>query len=478
MITARRIIFFIFLGLYLIICPLLILYAFGYIFNPGKQEIRQTGLIYLSSAPEGAEVYLGKSRYKYKTPASINELNPGDYKISLKLKGYKPWVQVVSVEPGRAVTFENILLSPKVWQINNLGQDAFVNLIPMRGTGYFLLAKDKSLGSYLVSNWRINKMVPLLSRDSQLLNFPVISIFMKEDSQILVIYGGSLLNRQYLYINLEDSQPEIMDITKFISQKPINIEWDNAAQNILFVVYEDHIDRLDIPSMRIYSGYLEKTKGFGIYNKWIYLLDDNRNVFKYSYDGSEKNLLFDDTYFGTSLFSRPNIYEIKLLQNNIILFIGMDGRLVTNLYPYLLINKGLRGYESYKNKDHFLYWTNHAIGIVEFRPEAKQEAVLNVLYDKGKKITDCFFAYENSHVLFNDNNRIYLLEIEPQGEHHIEFIAEAKSDARIFYSDITGLVYYLDPKNGYLNAVKVIPKEKIAIKPFINKEEGAGSNGI
>lgn len=115
----RNTVFLVFFILYLILCPFLIFYSLGYIFNPLEKALTQTGLISISTLPQGAEIYLGNSRYIKRTPAVIDELLPGRFSIILKLKleGYKPWTHRVRVEPGRAVAFENILLIPQRWKI-------------------------------------------------------------------------------------------------------------------------------------------------------------------------------------------------------------------------------------------------------------------------------------------------------------------------------------------------------------------------
>ena len=111
--STRKLLFYIFLVLYLILCPLLILYSLGYIFNPQNKEIVQTGVIYLSSLPSDADIFLEKSHYIHATPSMIEELLPGDYTITLKSEGYKDWVENVTVEAGKAISFNNILLIPE-----------------------------------------------------------------------------------------------------------------------------------------------------------------------------------------------------------------------------------------------------------------------------------------------------------------------------------------------------------------------------
>ena len=86
MLTLRQILFWVFALIYLLVCPVIILYSLGLIINPDTQEIDKTGIIYVSSIPTHADVYLGAKRYPEKTPTIINLAQPSAFN-SEKLAG-------------------------------------------------------------------------------------------------------------------------------------------------------------------------------------------------------------------------------------------------------------------------------------------------------------------------------------------------------------------------------------------------------
>ncbi|MFC1570901.1 PEGA domain-containing protein, partial [Candidatus Omnitrophota bacterium] len=103
----RRIVFYLFVAIYIIICPLLLLYAYGYIYKPGIEKgLLTTGLIYVATAPTGSEIYVNDKKYAKNTPTAIMELLPGEYSIELKLDGYKTWSQTVPVAKEKATVLE------------------------------------------------------------------------------------------------------------------------------------------------------------------------------------------------------------------------------------------------------------------------------------------------------------------------------------------------------------------------------------
>ena len=81
----RKIIFYIFALIYLVVAPLTILYALGYIFSPTQQTLVATGLISLSSEPPQAQVWLNGELLKEKTPVILRNLKPGPYTLRMGL---------------------------------------------------------------------------------------------------------------------------------------------------------------------------------------------------------------------------------------------------------------------------------------------------------------------------------------------------------------------------------------------------------
>ncbi|MDD5584784.1 MAG: PEGA domain-containing protein [Candidatus Omnitrophica bacterium] len=469
MTIARRLIFFIFLGLYLILCPVLILYAFGYIFNPIKQVMTQTGLIYLSSTPPGADIYLEASRYKEKTPASINELLPGNYKITLKKKNYKPWAQTVSINEGRAVSFKSILLIPKSWPVGTAIAQTFLKLTPLKGTDYFLLARASNLGSYLVYDCRRDKFAPLVLSKSVFFDLPVDSILTQKNSHTLIVHSGSLWNRKYAYINVDKSPFEVMDISKLMPKRPLDIAWSDFNRTKLFAAYKGHLNLLDIESLSLVPYYVENMKGYGVHEKWVYTLDKHNNVFRQTHEKGQKELLFENSQLGNESFSQAKIYAIDVLEDDTLLFSNHRGQLVTNVPPYNLIEKGALGFLYYKRTSQLLYWTRQAIVIVDFS-QTPANLILpqiiarqNIVYDSGKDIGDCFMTNDDTHVVFNDNDKLCVLEIEPQGPNHVEVIADIQKNSSFFYSQSTGIVYYLGAHNGNLNTIDIMQRQRAII---------------
>ncbi len=117
----RRIIFIIFVCVFVISASSIIFYGSGYRWNSAKNKIEKTGQLSLDSKPKGAEVYVdGEPLFgTWKkivgssietTPVNIKNLLPGSYNIEIKKDGYYPWKRNVRVISGQTSLFHSIRL--------------------------------------------------------------------------------------------------------------------------------------------------------------------------------------------------------------------------------------------------------------------------------------------------------------------------------------------------------------------------------
>ncbi|RJP47634.1 MAG: PEGA domain-containing protein [Armatimonadetes bacterium] len=78
---------------------LAVFFAKGYTFSPQKGGIVGTGIITVSSVPEGALVYIDE-HLTTATDTTLSQLTPGSYKIKLVKEGFIPWEKQVEVKMG------------------------------------------------------------------------------------------------------------------------------------------------------------------------------------------------------------------------------------------------------------------------------------------------------------------------------------------------------------------------------------------
>ncbi|MDD5506553.1 MAG: PEGA domain-containing protein, partial [Candidatus Omnitrophica bacterium] len=323
----RRTVFYTFVGIYLILAPLVILYAFGYIFNPANLKIIRTGIIYLSSAPAGASVYFGKSRYTKTTPVALRDLLPGKYTIRLSLNKYEPWIQNIKVAPGKATVFDRILLTPLERKAMTLTTKSYSSLIPLPGTDFIILSGGQKFRDYSVFDCVNEKYLPIFSEDSLLAETKVLHIYTIPQSPAFIIEGYLHGDKIYVWCKPNNGNIEIENITSLFPQKPLGITWNNGHTTHIFCVYEEYVSLLDITIKAIYPRYLGGLAGFGTNNNSIYELRKDGDFFKISYDKSHAKKIDYSPELRNILFRKPAFYNIDFLREDTFLFSENNGSL-------------------------------------------------------------------------------------------------------------------------------------------------------
>ena len=476
----RRILFYLFLCIYLIICPLIIFSALGYKFSPQDKEIVQTGLLYLSSIPSQADVYFGKSRYAQKTPATVRDLLPGDYFVKLSLKGYKLWQDTLTIKAGKATAFERILLIPQNWQKRELSGDKFRSLAGLSGTDFLILSKGAKAEDYYVFNCKTEQAFPVLRADSGLKDSRVLVQFSVDDSPQFIISAELRGKKIFLLVRIKEDSADTLDITDLIYEPPLDIVWDPADNRHIFSLHKDKLNRLDVESRTVYPNYAKNLKGYGLSDRQVYILDNNYTLLQSKSDKNDMEPVRVDLILRKLLSAEKGNLRIKILSEENLLFLSSDGELLTNLPPYLLSEEAIEGTEYSKKIKSLLFWTRNKIGVIDFLNEDNaipgKKINLQWLYAKGVKISQCSWVYEDSHIIFRDRDQVYLVEFGEDSPQYLENVVKLKENTSFYYNEPTGNLYYLEPSSGKFCAIEVVPKKESALAPFLSTPEQDSSS--
>lgn len=103
----------VFVALFLLTAPVVVLYTAGYRWNEKKFRLEKVGIIFLRSRPSYAEIYLDGKLRSERTTARLRNLLPSDYLVKVTKKGYTSWSKTLPVESGLTTFAEGIVL----WKI-------------------------------------------------------------------------------------------------------------------------------------------------------------------------------------------------------------------------------------------------------------------------------------------------------------------------------------------------------------------------
>jgi hypothetical protein len=114
---VKNILILIFVVIFLIATPLIIIYSQGYRFDFESKKFVKTGGFYFKTHPTSCEVYLdGKLNKKTDFlfgAAFIKDLLPKKYDVKIKKAGFFPWEKTLEVKEGFVTEAKSIILFPQ-----------------------------------------------------------------------------------------------------------------------------------------------------------------------------------------------------------------------------------------------------------------------------------------------------------------------------------------------------------------------------
>ncbi|MSR77191.1 MAG: PEGA domain-containing protein [Candidatus Omnitrophica bacterium] len=478
MILLRRIVLYLFTLIYLVFCPLTIFYALGFMYQPGSEHgIVKTGLVYVSTVPSGATVYLNDMRYEGTTPSVIRNLIPGSYQVRVELKGHQLWNQEVPVEAEHASVLEKMLLLPESLKKHSLGAQSFEQMTVIPGTPFLLLARGKKISECFVYDLKKKLEYPLSGPLFEWEDAKVLQTHLVSRAKTIVVKLERQNARRFYQFDLSlENTPK--DLTSLFPEEPKKILWDPSAETHLLVFKDKHLNYLRSDKKTIYPKVAGNVQGFGVENKNLYLLRDDHTFAVMTLDGRNEKALLKDAVLGESLFEDKGFYDIDVLSPELILFLGEKGALISNRLPYRFAHAEVKGYDYAPRQKKLLVWTRSEIGVIDFSKAEESETDvfekgprLIWMFTRGKSIQKATWIYDAAHVIFQDQDHLVFLDLETFNKAETHELLQMKEDTAYHYTDQTGLLYFLDRESGKLTAAELLPKRELILLPFPTRQE-------
>jgi len=486
MTLLRRALFYVFLVAYLVICPLTILYAFGYAVHPGAQQrIVKTGLIYLSTSPSGASIYIGRRRFTKKTPASLPGLLPGDYPVRLVLKNHAVWQQTVPVEAEKATVLENVLLLPVRLKPRIVLPEPYEQLLPLLGGRRLLLTRGPRLGDIVVYDTRSDAAWPLLPPGADLREANVAARYLVKGSPRVLVRVEDSRGWRWLWIEVGRAGAAFADLTTLFLERPDDVQWAPRSRHYLFSIQGGSVHRVDAVNRAVSPRWLTGVAGFGVTDREVYMVAEDGRLLRVDSEGRNASQLAELPLSDPPWLGARPFHHVKAFAPDTILALSDRGELLAPRAAFPLVEGGVVGLEWDANRRRLLCWQHSRIGIIEFNGEAwdadepEPPPQLQWVYQEGARITEAWWAHEGSHVIFRDGERLHLLALDTYGPPQLAPLLEVKRDSAVAYMEEVGAVYYLDPGSSQLSSLQVVPKrERLSLPPLETtaRRRSAGSD--
>ncbi|MCM8775261.1 MAG: PEGA domain-containing protein [Candidatus Omnitrophica bacterium] len=464
LLLLRKILFYFFLVAYFLLIPYVILYALGYIFNPVERSLVKTGLISVATYPKYATVHIQGKKFSEKTPTRVNDLLPGRYRIRVSKKGFDSWEKEIEIFPEKAVQLEPIVLLPLRPEREVISSQGYAGMLPFIVESKIIAWTNKELGSLRKVDLFFKKDTPIRFSGFQK-EFPKISdIFIRKGSEIAILKTESKGKPGYWCLDPTRERKVIQDLSPLVTFIPKSVSWDPHDPDQIYFLHDGGLDLIDRSRMAIEPKIATGVIGFGADYRRLVLLKKDFSLVETDPHGRHPEPLLGDPVLSQQIFSpeSSNTYRIEVLQRDLLIFLSDQGALISNRMPYHLVDKDVIGveYTEHADTEKLLFWTQRTVGVIDFSRmkgglfELGPKRIL--LYQSGQKIRQAFWAYDDTHVIFVDNQKVYLLEAKEPWPYQVRFLEQIAPDTLVEYSDRRRSLYFIDSQTRHLIRRKLV----------------------
>lgn len=440
-----------------------------------------TGLISISTIPQGAEITVDGKRFNKASPALIHDLAPGAHTVVINLNHHEPWQKSVLVEKAQATSLENILLIPTEWEKKAITTQPFTKLISNADNSYFLLTQGpylKNLSIYRHKENIIEKLSNLteprkfIDKKPQL-TFPpaleysnqkLISLITMPKSPFILVHSENKKQSYYFWIDVYSGVNKAKDISSLFGPNPEYIQWDNDDKSSIFYLNQNQLNKLDILKNTLTMGLTETLKGYKLFNHQLFFISNDNQFKRLDYLHNKEEILTGNLGQLPLDFQQAHRFTIHVFSENFMIFLSDSGQLLSNKIPYELVQKDAIGFSKDMLDNQIIFWTKDKIGTIDFTKTSKEGVFetgpnTRTFAVKGKDIRQAFWVNKGSHILYVDQDQVRLLETSPFGDPLISNMVKVYGD--VLYDDTSGKLFYLDQQTRQLMSLVVLPAHEL-----------------
>lgn len=464
---TRRILFIACFILFLIMSPLIILYAFGFRYDSTQKKIMQTGIIYLTpNIQDNIKILINNKEEPskisikgiFKKDFVVYNLLPKTYNIKIVKENYHVWEKNLVVLPG-LITHAQPLLLPSNPKINQIFSNANVSLWSL---------DDKSKKIFFVKNNGGKISLNIYDFSKKTLNTKPLANLIYQTKEISSVPQDSRINsapdgKKFYFLFPADKTRIILlastDNNMSLSgdiiseNKIIDEHWDSSSRFFLYLNEKGEIVSYDTVS-KTSKKIVENASGFSVKDDNIYYLN-NENLFFYRASVNNPSDKQQLSYVPLSIGQKDQEAEktkpininkkIKILisAKNTLAVITPEKDLFTIPENGIPINVGNNIEEAQLSQNGEDLVFNSSYEIFTSAVSSSQE---NLVTRLSQKISNVGWHTDYAHVWFLANQTLKNIELDSRPTPNIvDFVDMPNKVSDIIYTD-SNYIYY-DQKN-------------------------------
>jgi len=420
---TRRILFAIFLAIFIVVAPVLALYYQGYRLDLKNKKMAQTGGIFIKALPKAAEIYLDGKLVKktdlFFGTALIENVFPQKHQLEVRKNGFYSWKKEVEIKEKEVTEAKQIVLFPQDPKFTILAK----GIEDFWGSpdGLKLVFKEKEENSWVLKLYELAKQIksPLLKETAiSKKGADLLSLEISEDSKEIYLSLGFEEREKDFALGLDQFPPQLTEKKDSLLPEITN-----------FLTYQQTGNN-------------------------IYYLDNLGNLFLFNSSTKEKNKLSDSPF----PIEQETKYKIFVFSDYIFLQKG------ENLYLFDQESKSFKSFFERFNSlkispdwGKLVYFSDSEVWVFNLRENNGQPKLKSgekfFLARFSEKIKDVFWL-NSDYLVSNVGQKIKIIEVDKNNINILD-LAEFKNP-KMFWNSTDKKIYLLSEENLFVSE-KLIP---------------------
>ena len=423
---------------FVIIAPLVILYAIGYRPQASSPIPRSVGVILADAAPNGAQVSINSISYG-SLPRSIPNIDPSVVHVQIAKDGYTPWEKQLEVKPTQATDIRSVQLLPSTFDTDSITRNSTQfetspnNLLIANATNKNTLAVYDDTGAMVIPEEKLAGRAIAIS-------------WSPDSSHILVTFSK---NTYQLF------QVNTSSLTKVPSKSLTGlttIHWSPSAVNAIYALDKNRsLVSYTIATQRSET-LLKNINIFTIAGRSLYYQTVENSLGVLQLRSKDDRILVPDATKAVKKISATGDGHVALL--------GRDGELV--IYTPKLERLTVSAFAqdmSWSPDDKLLLVQTAPTELSIFNVDNERLFSihlkdLHMVTRLSQPITNARWFPDSLHILYETNGALMFSEIDTRDHPIAQVIDSNKAPGHLVFGDESKSIFYLQHKGKETNLVQ------------------------
>lgn len=478
----RTIFFWTLVLIFVIIAPIIVLYAKGFRFDIARGVFVHSGTISAKTNPQDiilsldGEINDSKSLNRVNNSYLITGLMPKNYDLSISADGYQTWRKNIEVHSGLASEFWNVFLAKNNYEKTDYNTSGIEKFFVSPKSKYIIYTKNSQQGlitdilnlktkeavnSFAFSDWNFiseeKKENIEWSPDEDYLSVPVEKTTGK--------------GTQFAYFIINPAEKTSFNLNDLLGNDNISyVRWDPKDKDYLFYLSNNSLYRANIANPANIVQIAQEVSSFDLSQTNVYYsVSPYELVYSNNLDGSNTPIQITSNFpDGITQNFRLVVYDnsrIAFLTQSKDLYLFNQGEFATYTRK---LGYDIDGIQFSDDGKKLLYWTANAMSVYYLRnwniAPIRSENSIEDITRYSEKIKNIQWSRDYEHIIFSVGSQMKIIELDPRDHRNCMDLTTTLSKSPVaVYNQAQERLYFIDTKDDSTSLFSIIFPEPTPI---------------